>query len=291
MTSTLICYHAADYDGILSGYLAQGQFLTHVPRMLGVNYGDVPPLSLLREESYRHLVIVDFSWPMDIMHELSAAVSHMIWIDHHKTALEAYQAAAPFPDKDIVVLDLSKAACELVWDHFWPYSSISRGIQAIGAWDIKDWSNVPEDQSENFQYAVRLAMPTCEDSRTWSDLLNPAEWSQHQETGRLIRRWERKNNEYRAKYFSTVMWEGLTWRMQVGSATPVEVMWSVDPGPYAGIIGVNFTNGKWTVSLRRVPGSELDLSALAKRHGGGGHPGAAGFTCPGFPAELFGGVV
>ena len=40
----------------------------------------------------------------------------------------------------------------------------------------------------------------------------------------------------------------------------------------------NFINDEWYISMRGV--NELDLSAIAKDFGGGGHPKACGFTIP-----------
>lgn len=105
--------------------------------------------------------------------------------------------------------------------------------------------------------------------------------------GKIISDWEKGQQARRATFCHEVVWEGLTWRVQVGPAIPVEVMWQHNPGNYAGLIGVNYIDGKWTVSLRRVPGSDLDLSAIAKKYGGGGHPGAAGFNKKEFPGVFF----
>ena len=44
---------------------------------------------------------------------------------------------------------------------------------------------------------------------------------------------------------------------------------------------------KWSVSLYSID-PNIDCGSIAKKHGGGGHPGAAGFQCDSLPFELTG---
>ena len=50
------------------------------------------------------------------------------------------------------------------------------------------------------------------------------------------------------------------------------------------------TNGKqWRVSLYQDGRPDVDCSVIAKKYGGGGHKGAAGFECVTLPFKIVGG--
>lgn len=62
---------------------------------------------------------------------------------------------------------------------------------------------------------------------------------------------------------------------------------SVDSDTYD-IMSVFFFDGKqYTVSLYSTK-KEIDVSEIAKKHGGGGHKGAAGFQCKELPFKAEG---
>ena len=48
---------------------------------------------------------------------------------------------------------------------------------------------------------------------------------------------------------------------------------------------VRLPTKKWTVSLYSLK-PDIDCSAIAKKHGGGGHKGAAGFQCESLPFDI-----
>jgi len=47
-----------------------------------------------------------------------------------------------------------------------------------------------------------------------------------------------------------------------------------------GLMGFTMGRNDWRVSIYNSPGKDNDMGAIAKKHGGGGHRGAAGFRCP-----------
>lgn len=280
-----VCYHSSDFDGIGSGYLAKKRLVEdgYLVSTYGVNYGDSVPAEIL-SGVYSYVVIVDFSWSPEEMKKISS-VSPVLWIDHHKTAIEAWNASTVRGIR--AILNSSKAAIELSWEEFNRGAPIPKMIQALAAWDIRDWCIISEEDGKKAQYAMRLFGPKIDSDKQWETALKESEWEAMLFAGETIVSWVEKEDEKRSHHVHYVMWEGLKWAVQVGPAIPVEILWKHNPGDYAGLIGVNFIKDKWTISLRRVPGSILDLSSIAKKYGGGGHPGAAGFPCQEPPKELF----
>jgi hypothetical protein len=43
------------------------------------------------------------------------------------------------------------------------------------------------------------------------------------------------------------------------------------------LLGFTFTGHDWRISMYRIDGKETDILSIAKKYGGGGHPGANGF--------------
>lgn len=57
-----------------------------------------------------------------------------------------------------------------------------------------------------------------------------------------------------------------------------------DPNKHDGMLTFAWKKGMWTVSMYGTKG--IDLSAIAKKHGGGGHKQACGFQCDELPFDL-----
>jgi hypothetical protein len=60
-----------------------------------------------------------------------------------------------------------------------------------------------------------------------------------------------------------------------------------NPEKYDAMLTFGLRDGKWTVSLYSTR-EDVDVSAICKARGGGGHKGAAGFQCVELPFTLAG---
>src|SRR5689334_18504449 len=101
MSSTVI-YHSADFDGIFCREIAR-KFLPDA-NLIGWNFGD--DKIIVPEEG--EIYVLDLS-PECL---LGFDVSRLIWIDHHKTAIDKYDQKIPGYRIDGV------AACRLAWQWF-----------------------------------------------------------------------------------------------------------------------------------------------------------------------------
>lgn len=187
-----ICfYHKADLDGVCSGAIVKH----FIPKceMHGIDYGDAFPWAKVEcpscrgtkikydsgvgvtcDCSKRTIYMVDFSLPVDDMKRL-AQTSNLIWIDHHKTAIDSLEA-----------LDLRGyycegfGACELAYAFFMAQdetgkfddsSRVPEVVRLLGRYDVWDKDD-PEWESKilPFQYGMR----------SWPDIYDPADsrWSQ-----------------------------------------------------------------------------------------------------------------
>jgi len=292
-TKNTVIYHSADFDGICCCEIAR-KFLPADTTFIGWNYGD--PLIPYPDEGFVH--VLDLA-PDCLIHTPQRAAESLIWIDHHKTSIEKW------PNQVLGYRIDGVAACRLAWQWFWKHSIESfpqlpnklayteRGVsepwavRLIGEYDI--WDKRDPD-AETFQYSLRIGDPI------WSVLLDPS----HLNNGILVRKmlvegqiaqaYSRRVEASICKTRTWVMqWEGLYF-LCVNTARFNSLFFAERDIPETGhdaLMGFNYTGQTWTVSLYHAKHrTDLDLSEIAKRHGGGGHRGACGFTCGVLPFEL-----
>lgn len=286
-TKTVVIYHKSDFDGIFCREIAR-KFLPDA-ELIGWEYGEptpnVPPVC--------DLYILDLS--------VDELMDHggLIWIDHHKTAIEKYPTTIPGYRIDGV------AACRLAWQWF-TQMAICRdsgmplptkqefvdrrvteplAVRLAGEYDIWDKR---DPRAELFQHGLRSRELTAalwevilgnetENSISVNVLLQGGEVLQYAET--------RKNELIIANNGFTRQWEGL-WFLCCNAGSYNSHLFTAGIKPeHDGLLGFCLRkDGKWSVSLYGVPGKpDVDLAAIATKYGGGGHKQACGFKVDKLP--------
>lgn len=139
MTTTVI-FHRADFDGLFCREIAH-KFLPDAT-LIGWDYGD-PLLSFPEGQVYLLDLSPDCFWPLP---DIDEVVKRLIWIDHHKTAIEKYPDGIPGYRIDGV------AACRLAYQWFnFNYEVRGAAHQALPPKEAFVQRKVSEP------YAVRLA--------------------------------------------------------------------------------------------------------------------------------------
>lgn len=272
---TTIIYHRADFDGIFCREIAKRALPGAT--LIGWDYGDPTPAVSQEEDLY----ILDLSVP-DLMNH-----PKLTWIDHHKTAIDQYSAAIPGYRIDGV------AACRLAWQWFRLLGDgplpdkrdfVERAVheplavRLAGEYDI--WDKRDPD-ADLFQHGLRSQALTEED---WNELLRTDGSSLPYKLlnqGRCVAYAKEQEDKsiIRSNGF-TLQWEGLTW-LACNAARYNSHLFTAGIEPkHDALLGFCLrANGKWSVSLYGCLNKpDLDLSAIAKKHGGGGHRQACGFT-------------
>jgi hypothetical protein len=281
---TVVIYHRADFDGIFCREIARKHFGDKA-EYIGWDYGDPEPVIPVEATVY----ILDLSVP-GLMHHPG-----LIWIDHHKSAIDKYPKDIPGYRIDGV------AACRLTWQWFFnavapkedfierrveePYA-----VRLAGEYDI--WDKRDPD-AELFQHGLRSQEITAE---MWDVLLNL-------QTGHLLAdqllirgkflqyaRTEENKSVILAHGF-TVDFEGLRF-LACNSARFNSLLFTAGLKPeHDGCLGFCWDGKGWKVSLYHAPGKENhDLSVITSKYGGGGHRGACGFRSDYLPFVLPGEV-
>ena len=289
-----IClYHGIDLDGFCGGaiYAEYMQERDEPFEMIPANYGWA-----LDWEKFdgAEITLIDFSiQPYEDFMALLERASKVVWIDHHKSAIDEC-LSRPMPvelDRKLTrVLDVRKAGCELAWEYFRPNERMPLAVRLLGRYDVWDHS---DELTLPFQYGMRLYdmdPSNGDDRRLWSNLLDqylsPDAVHPRTTEGATVLRYQTREDEIGAKTCFTLDWEGLRWIAANRGGRGSKFFDSVwDEEKYDGMMGFSWNGATWTFGLYSTK-PEIDCGAIAKRHGGGGHPGAAGFRTDALPFEL-----
>jgi len=296
---TIVIYHRSDFDGIFCREVAR-KFLPQA-ELIGWEYGD--PVPSVPEEA--QLYILDLSVEGLMQHP------NLIWIDHHKSAIDKYPSTIKGYRIDGV------AACRLAWQWFakkknaYPWTAIIDwpekqhfvrreveepiAVRLAGEYDIWDRRN---PDAELFQHGLRsqdleplweilLSGPFSEDADGKVGL-DEITVDALLEAGRALQYAKTKENESIIKAQSFRMqWEGLRF-LCCNHARFNSFLFTAGLTPDDdACLGFCWDGRKWKVSLYHATGKEhIDLSVIAVKHGGGGHRGACGFACDTLPFPL-----
>ena len=207
-------------------------------------------------------------------------LSKLIWIDHHKSAIEEYEQHNKYIDATIDGTRFDGiAACELTWSYFSEIHTIPVGITLLSkydTWQLEDERVVP------FQYGFR----------TWNYDTSPNNQSLWQmvftgkipidtivEMGKIIVAYKTiEDSEYIKSYSYEVDFNGYAGlAINRGAISSLAFKSKWDKTLYDIMISFVMKGNKWYVSLY-TDKPEVDVSILAKKYGGGGHKQAAGFN-------------
>ena len=280
-------YHGADFDGYCSGAmvgLAHNWKVSFHP----MNHGDKFPWEVINEDDTVYVVDYVLS-PIADMFKLND-MCKLIWIDHHGSAIKDYNEALMRGELNIIdgYRKEGEAACELCWTFFEGDTKPPYALHMLGRFDV--WKHHDITDCLEFQYGCQQIIdPHPTNHGLWHDLLvkDDDELLQHLiNHGRIVLQFSRTRN---AKLCDTYAFEteidghpAIALNKGISSSIAFETVWDKDKYDY--MISFVRSKGQWYVSLY-TDKEELDGSVIAKRYGGGGHPGACGFQCKELPFE------
>ena len=290
----LVIYHRADFDGLFCREIARRQ-LGDTAEYLGWDYGDPRPTVAPEIE----VILM-----LDISIKGMMGDPRLTWIDHHRTAMDEFVSVGRPSIKGYRIDGV--AACRLAWQWFncrtpskLPVFEEYRdrvvceplAVRLAGEYDIWDKR---DPRAELFQHGLR----SCDLTPLWPRLMEDweggggdalvAELLAHGEGIAYAKRHE--NESVIKSHGFTVQWEGLTF-LACNAARYNSHLFTAGLRPeHDGCLGFGWAANKWRVSLYGVPGKpDIDLSAIAKKYGGGGHKQACGFGCAVLPFGQQGG--
>ena len=128
------CFYHSDMDGKCAGAIVHKYYLVDRERtretadseFICINYKDDFPFGRIKPDEL--VVIVDFSLQRDGEFEkLLEITNNVIWIDHHKTAIEKH-GGLNVPGLRVDGI----AGCELTWQYFYPGKEVPPVVALLG---------------------------------------------------------------------------------------------------------------------------------------------------------------
>lgn len=278
----LVIYHANCWDGFCAAWVAQKALgeIEAVP----AQYGTPPP-----DVQGRQVFILDFSYPRNVMVEIVGAASWVCVIDHHKTAQEALSRLDEILAPDLtVVFDIEKSGGRLAWEYFWDWrfahlSAEARPFTLGVRRDLAPWLVDYTEDRDLWRHALDGTQEINAALRSYPlsfDLWDQFEQKDPRSTfyyeGAAIRRREQQIVIDHIRHARDIEMDG--HQIAVVNATVLfsEIAGELAKGKPFGACYFDRSDGKRQWSLRS-DGDGVDVSVIAKAHGGGGHQHAAGF--------------
>lgn len=286
----LVLYHADCTDGFASAWVARRKMPN--AECVPVQYGQEPPRVTDRE-----VYVLDFSYKASTLRMMADLSSQLVCLDHHKTAQEDLRSitdADPYPDrthgwrlngngfydKVYVKFDMNKSGARMAWDYFFPPSSYSMSnvvpdlVKYVEDRDLWRWS-MPNSREVNA--AIASYDKTFEEfDRLYAALQVEHGYRELATEGSAILRYQGRLIESACKNAHEATIGGHSVLAVNTGVSISEVAERLAKDRPFGVCYFRRADGLWIYSLRSREGG-VDVSAVAKQYGGGGHKQAAGF--------------
>lgn len=280
MTRPLVIYHSNCADGFSAAWCFWRKYGEGADYHPGV-YQKAPP-----DVTGRDVYLVDFSYKRPVVDEMLKMANSVTLLDHHKSAIEDLQQLFAEYDFDALAYgtarraiwfcDLERSGATLAWDYLFPDEPrplLLGHIEDRDLWRFK-LAGTREIQAVVFSHEYTFEQ--------WDRLMSagPIELLQMTAAGAAI---ERKHHKDIAELVKVCKRRIRIGEHDVWTASLPYTLTS-DAG-HLMARGEPFAACYWDTADGRVfslrsTESGLDVSEIAKLHGGGGHKHAAGFTVP-----------
>lgn len=279
MSEVICIYHKNCLDGfgaawcVYNAHRESNKQITYA----AFSYGEELPIPMI---SGKEVIIVDFSFPLEVMKDILRNCTSLIWLDHHKTAQEIVPAVQKFVKDEFcgvnvdIVFDMNRSGALIAWDYFDqgynPAPSVIRAISDRDLWQFK----YPDTK------AITAALYNAPmNFETWDHNMTVG-FDYLLTTGNVLIS-KQENDVQKLADSLAYLTEFQGFIVPIANAP---FMFASDLGnllaqgyPFA-IIYWKTKENKYSVSLRSTDKGE-DVAELAKKYGGGGHRNAAGFRC------------
>ena len=265
----VVLYHGKCPDGFAGAYAAWKKFGDSAD-YLPVDHGDAPPEGLEGKEVY----LVDFCYETaEQMETLAKITKRFVVLDHHESA-KSFTESAPEH-----VYDEARSGATIAWSYFHPDAPIPRLMQYLEDGDL--YRYVLSETRDIFSYLLVLPF----DFSAWDELAIGLE--DDAKRADILKKAGAYTEFFEALAQSSVelakkvSFEG--YEVYFVATHPNITMKSYVANqlykklpPFALIVTAH-PNG-FGVSIRSD--GSVDVSKIAGKYGGGGHPGSSGFFIP-----------
>lgn len=270
------CFYHTDMDGKCAGAIVRKYYCVerNVPcDFFMIDYKDEFPFDKIKKDEL--VVIVDFSLQKEgEFNRLLEITENVIWIDHHKSAIEKHG--------DIQIDGLRRdgvAGCVLTWEFLYPYTKTPKVVELLGDYDI--WAFKFGEDTNLLQTGIRL-YDTSVESLMWNKWLDPGYSPENELRDGKI------SLEYRNSFYAGLI-KGYSFfttfdgyrAVACNAGSVSSQLFDSVTDDYDLMIPFIYDGRQWKVSIYTK--KDIDCSEIAKKYGGGGHKQAAGFQCNELP--------
>jgi len=257
-------YHKHCLDGITSAWIVN-RALDNV-EFIGGSYGTLIDLEAIKDAD---VYFVDFSCKRDEMLNIIEVANRVIILDHHASAEKELDGLELVEDV-FLIFDMKRSGAMITWEHFYPGKGTPWVVDIVQDRDL--WQ---------FKYpntkAITAYMFSLEQTfQEWEKLFMFGE-DQATKMGEVLETKFNKDVDslidsctgeaYLEGHLINVSNVPYLYASEVGNRT-------VGDNRFALVYYIH-KDGSYRCSLRAKDG--IDVSKIAERFGGGGHPNAAGF--------------
>jgi len=276
--SDILCFYHKDLDGICAASIVKHKFPDC--ECIGLTYEkDLPNLP----EKGKTIYIVDYTFPVDYMHQLNE--DHIVhWIDHHHNAISEVKSSG-FKASGSETLDPSYSGAALTWMHFNRHIKLPRFIELVSNWDL--WKH-DDPECVYFHYGIFCNADTSPGAEVWNKLNNAAHLSLVSETiireivecGKKARSYQGIIDKDHVQRFAYVVdFEGhkaLVANYHRGTSEIFDSI--IEEDKYRCDVMIIYSHRKngYKYSIRSNDDT-VDVALIAKKYGGNGHRASAGF--------------
>ena len=258
-----VIYHADCTDGFGAAYAAW-KLLGNRAEYHACKHGTIPP-----NVKGKNVVILDFSFNNETTKAMIDAADDLLVIDHHKSAM------VELHDISNTHFDMTKSGAMLSWEFFHPGKEPPKFIQYIQDRDLWKWE-LP--YSKEFSAAFDMVPFGFEDFEKYED---DSVFDDAVKRGSYILAYSKtvikkvcdKAAMRKMDGMDVMVVNSSHWMSEIGSKLAPDC-------DFAMIWYYDHEDRITKVSLRSFHDT-IDVSEIAKKHGGGGHRKAAGFQLPG----------
>lgn len=268
MIPNVILYHADCPDGFCAAWVAWTKLDFVETAFIDCRYNEDPPLL----SPNARVLIVDFSYPRVVLERLRESVAELVVLDHHKTAAEDLEGFAG------ATFDMTKSGARLAWEYFFPGMPAPKIVEYVEDRDLWRWQ-LPQSK-EISAYITSFEFDYLTWDRISRELSSESDFSHCVWEGAAILRERDKAVEMLCEN-AGLMDIGGYFVPVVNTACYISEVANklCEKHPAAPFAACYFDargsiKRKW--SLRSTRG--FDVTTVAKKYGGGGHPAAAGFS-------------
>jgi len=293
MIENLIIYHANCIDGFTAAWVVERSLGNVEKRLFAAEYGSEPPWELI--EAAHRVIIVDFSYPRAQMEAIALINDHagsMICLDHHATA-KANLGGLPY-----ALFNDSHCGAKMAYIHFHADHLNARWL--IDRVNDNDTGQRVLPHASEFSALIGSYPFTLE---AYDELNRRMQSANHElpsteyyalvAEGAAIKREQTKRQDATVELANAAFLNGSDderWPALLANCSDRAMFSSVGVrlARKCGIGGCYFVraDGKVEFSLRSLKPDDalkhgvmsIDVSDVAKTHGGGGHKHAAGFV-------------